>query len=175
MRSERLGLKRLGKRHVSTGAAVFLCAAVLGAAATPEGSGASLVLPDPCSLVPATLIASAFGARKAPLSTSTSVPNVNTCSWKNGQLTISVGYIALTNPAVPLTVTKVPAVPGGQYETYAGKKSQLTFIEGTAATGVYAAIRNYVRIPEKKLVAIANVLAHGLTGAGGSPSGVLTP
>ena len=170
-----MGLKRLGKWHVSIGAAAFLCVAVLGAAATPSGSGASLVLPDPCTLVPATMIASAFGARKAPMSTSTSVPNVDTCSWKNGQLTISVGYVALTNPAAPLSVTKVPAVPGGQYETYAGKKSQLTFIEGTAATGVYVVIRNYVRIPEKKLVAIAKVLAQGLTGIGGSATGVLTP
>jgi hypothetical protein len=172
---EGMALLCLWKRRVPTGIAVFACAAVLGSAATPAGSAERLVLPDPCSLIPASLIAAAFGVKKAPASTSTSVPNVETCSWNKGQLTISVGYTALTNPAAPLTVAKVPAVRGGQYETYPGKKSQLTFVEGTAATGTYVVIRNYVRVPEKKLVTIAKALAHELTGTGGSASGGLIP
>jgi hypothetical protein len=149
------------------------CCVALALMGTSVGSSASQVLPDPCALVPSALIASAFGTGKTPLSTSTFVTNVNTCSWKNGQLTLSVGYTALTNPAPPLTVSKVPGVPGGQYETYPGKKSQLTFVIGSAATGTYVVIRNYVKIPLKKLTKIAEAASQNLAGAGGSASGGL--
>ena len=99
------------------------------------------------------------GSRQAPASTSTAVINATTCSYKGGLLTISVGYTAITNPAPPSSVVKVAGLPNGQYETYAGSKaSELTFFKGTAASGTYVVIRNYARIPQKKLVKIAKTL-----------------
>jgi hypothetical protein len=169
-----MSTKRCSGREARHAVVTVLAAGALLVAAS-DASTAVTVLPDPCQLVPSALVASAFGTRHAPASSSTAVTNASTCSYKAGQLTVSIGYTALTNPAAPAKVTKVGGLPAGQYETYAGTKaSQLTFIKGAAANGIYVVIRNYGRIPLKKLVKIAKAVNAGLAG-GGSSTGTLIP
>jgi hypothetical protein len=154
------------------GVIAFACAACafLG---EPAALAAGSSLPDPCQIVPGPLIASAFGVKTAPPSTSTAVINATTCSYKGGMLTISVGYTALTNPAPPSSVVKVAGLSNGVYETFAGSTaSQLTFYKGDPATATYVVIRNYVRIPQKKLVKIAKTL-YGRIGSSGTSGGTL--
>ena len=140
---------------------VWLGASLLIALAGTAGANA-VAPPDPCSLVPAAVIASAFGS-KLPPSTTSVTPDASTCSYKNGQLTIEVGSTALTNPATPFKTVKVAGLPHGLYETYAHTtQSQIVFYEGTAATGTYAVLRNYARIPKAKLIKVAKALNTAL-------------
>jgi hypothetical protein len=137
-----------------------------------SGLAAPTDLPDPCTVVPSALIASAMGLKKAPPATLSTVTNVSTCAYKGGLLTISVGYTALTNPTPPATLSKVAGLPNGRYETYTGStQTEVTFVKGTTATGLYAVVRNFGRIPKKKLVKIAEALYKGLGSATGSGKG----
>jgi hypothetical protein len=159
------------------GVACLVGAAYVVLSGVPVASGARTAVPDPCQIVPKSLIAAAFGAKNAPPSTSTAVLNATTCSYKHGLLTISIGYTALTNPAAPLKTKKVAGLPHGLYETYSGTtQTAVTFINGTAATGLYGVVRNFGRIPEKKLEKIAKALSHGAGSAtGGASGGTLVP
>ena len=155
-------------------AALFSSVSVLAYAA--GAFAASADLPNPCQLVPSSLVASAFGVKHAPVATVASIPTATTCSYKHGLLTISVGSTAITNPARPATVVKVAGLPNSQYATFTDSKaSQLTFYEGTAASGTYVVIQNYARIPEKKLIKIAKAMSGKIAGGGGSSGGTLIP
>ncbi len=125
-------------------------------------------LPNPCALVAPAVIASAFGTKTAPPSSDAATSNTSTCSYKNGLLTIEVGYTALTNPAPPLKVTVVKGLPHGQLSVYAGNQRQIVFFRGTAANGLYVVIRNFAKIPPKKLEKLARTLNTSLSGVAGS-------
>jgi hypothetical protein len=157
-------------------ASAALAAACCLAAGAPVASAGRADLPDPCQIVPASLIASALGVKKAPAGTLVTVTNVSTCTY-GSILSISVGYTALANPQHPASQSKVPGVPNGLYETYAGStQTQITFVKGSAATGLYAVIRNFGRIPKKKLIKIAVAVSKGLGSTTGSaPGGTLVP
>jgi hypothetical protein len=172
-----MSLRMRSRGATGVGIVAFACAACAVLGGGPAALGARASLPDPCQIVPQPLIASAFGVKKAPPSTSTAVINATTCSYKGGMLTISVGYTALTNPATPLKTKKVPGLPNGLYETYAGTtQTGVTFFKGTAATGLYGVVRNFGRIPEKKLEKIAKALYRGSGPAsGGAAGGTLVP
>jgi hypothetical protein len=140
---------------------------LLGLAAT-AGAAAS-DLPDACTIVPISAVRSALGATKTPTSADAATSNTSTCSYDNGLLTIEIGYTALTNPFVPLHVTKVPVLPHGELSTFPHTtQTQLTFYRGSAATGLYAVIRSYGRIPAAKLEKLGVALNHGLVGVTGS-------
>ncbi len=153
------------------GAACGLSAASICLAAAGPATAGPAEIANPCQILPPSAIAAAFGVAHAPASTETSVTNVSTCSFKAGLLTISIGYTALTNPAAPLSTAKVAGIPSGLYETFGAKASQLTFNKGGAATGVYVVIRNYARIPKKKLVTLAKALYKRIDAGGSSGSG----
>jgi hypothetical protein len=165
--------RMLGKssRAGTVAAASIACALAFGA---PSASAARLDLPDTCAVVPAKLIASALGVKRAPPSTLARVTTTATCSYKGGQITVSVGYTALTNPAPPLKVKKVSGLPHGFYATYKNStQTQVSFYKGaSAATGIYGVVRNFARIPEKKLEAVAKALYAGISAAGGPPAAV---
>jgi len=162
--------------RVLLGGAAALAAVCFLAAAASAASAARADIPDPCSIVPASLIASALGTKQAPTGVLSSVTNASTCAYGR-LLSISVGYTAITNPSLPASHSKVPGVPNGLYETYAGTtQTQITFVKGSAATGLYAVIRNYGKIPKKKLIKIAVSLSKGLGSTQGTgPGGSLIP
>jgi hypothetical protein len=150
----------------------LLVAACLFAGGAAAGRAASSGLPNPCLAVPNTVIASAFGLRAAPASVLTSLPNLSTCSYARGELTVAVGFTALGNPLPPEHVTSVGALPSGRYETFAGTtQTELVFIEGSAKTGLYGVLRNFARIPEAKLIKVAQALIKGMGPAGANASG----
>jgi hypothetical protein len=159
-----------------TGVAMLGGVAALLVIGVPAGFGMRSDLPNPCQIVPTSLIASALGTKKAPPGTASAVTNVSTCNY-TGKLTISVGYTALTNPAPAVTEKAVPGLPHGTYEAFAGStQTEVTFFEGTAASGVYGVVRNYVKIPKAKLVKIAVALSKGTASLGGAaPGGSLVP
>jgi len=135
-------------------------------AAAPPG------LPDPCTAVPSADIAAAFGLKSAPPSTLATVRNVSTCSFGSGQLTVSVGYTTIANPAVPAQVTLVAGLPHGTFMTYKGStQSEILFYKGSAATGVYGVVRNFASIGKLKLETIAKALYSGMTGQPGTATG----
>jgi hypothetical protein len=148
--------------------AAIACAVVCLA---PSADATQADLPNPCALVAPAVIASAFGTKTAPSSSDVATSNTSTCSYKNGQLTIELGYTALTSPQAPIRTSVVKGLPHGQLYVYAGSRSQLVFYRGTAANGIYAVIRNFVKIPASKLEKIAKALnaqMTGLTGSGGA-------
>ena len=134
----------------------------------PSAGAMQADLPNPCALLAPAVIASAFGTKTAPSSSDAATSNTSTCSYKNGLLTIEVGYTALTNPAPPLKVTVVKGVPHGQLSVYAGNQRQIVFFRGTAANGLYVVIRNFAKIPPKKLEKLARTLNTSLSGVAGS-------
>jgi len=143
---------------------------VLALVLTVCGAASAANLPDPCTMVPAATIASAFGG-KAPAGTNAATTNTSTCSY-NGRLTVEVGLTALTNGETPLKTIKVSGLPHGVYSTYPHTtQTEIVFYEGTAATGTYVVIRNFAKIPEGKLVKIAKAVnasleSQGVTGSG---------
>jgi hypothetical protein len=149
-------------------AGCLLAAPALAAGATPA---------NPCELVPASVIARAFGVKKPPASTLSSVTNASTCSYKGGLLTVSVGSTALTNTATPLKESKVPGLANGIYETYEGSsQTEVTFYRGSANSGLYAVVRNFGHISGAKLAAVARALSTALASAGSAgPGGALLP
>ena len=155
-------------------AASALVVCVLAVAA-PTAAAARLDLPDPCALVAAKVIASAFGAKAAPAATSASGPTTATCSYKHGQLTISVGSTAITNIGTPAKVKAVPGLAHGVYEAFGGTiQTQVTFFKGAdPATAIYGVVRQFARVPEKKLEAVARAVYAGLSGSGGPQGGLL--
>jgi hypothetical protein len=149
---------------------------VLLGAIAPAAFSARTDLPNPCQLVSTSLIASVLGTKHPPTGMLASVTNVSTCTFGR-VLSISVGYTAITNPAAPATELKIAGIPGGLYETYTGsKQTEVTFIKGSAATGVYAVIRNFGKIPKTKLERVAVAVYKALGSASGSaPGGGLIP
>lgn len=148
----------------SVGAAIATAVLCLA----PSAGAMHADLPNPCALVAPAVIASAFGTKTAPPSSDAATSNTSTCSYKNGLLTIEVGYTALTNPAPPLKVTVVKGLPHGQLSVYAGNQRQIVFFRGTAANGLYVVIRNFAKIPPKKLEKLARTLNTSLSGVAGS-------
>lgn len=148
------------------GAAAFGATFLLGAVLAAVGARtATADLPNPCALIPAKTIASAFGAKTAPTSTNAATPDTSTCTYGNAKLTVEVGTRALTYPAPPLKTVKLPQLPHGLYYTYAHTtRSQIVFYEGTAAAGTYAVVSNFAKISETKLVKVALALNKALTG-----------
>lgn len=128
-------------------------------------AAAATSLVDPCAAVPSALIASALGVSEAPASNLASVMNVSTCNYGNGELTVSVGYTTIANPAPPAKVATVPGLPHGRYMTYArSTQTQIIFYQGTAATGIYGVVRNFAKIKKANLEAIARALNAGISG-----------
>jgi hypothetical protein len=162
-----LPVARLGRSVAIAGGTLLIFA---GHAVAADGS-----LPNPCELVSPSLVSSALGIKSAPVSRLSTVINVSTCAYKGGALTVSVGYTALTNPAPPATQAKVRGIPSGIFETYTGStQTEVTFFKGTAATGIYGVVRNFAKIPKKKLLKVAVALYNGLgSSSGGSPGGTL--
>ena len=141
--------------RVRVAAAALALGALLGAAAAAAETG----LPNPCQAVPGAEIASALRLKHAPASALATVPKLSTCSFAGGKLTVSVGFTTLPNPRVPAKVVRVHGLPGGTYRTYAGStQTEILFVKGPAATGVYGVVRNFVRISRQKLEAIAKAL-----------------
>lgn len=157
-------------RILGSGTAALALAGCLFAA--PAGLAARAAPPNACQLVGSSIIAAAFGVKKAPASTLSTITNASTCSYKGGLLTVSVGSTALTNTATALKTTKVPGLANGAYETYQGSsQTEVTFYRGSAAAGVYAVVRNFAHIPAPKLEAVAKALSTALATAGGNGSG----
>ena len=123
-------------------------------------------------MVPTADIVAALGTKLgsvAPILSS--VPNVSTCSYADGSLSISVGTTTIANPALPLKVVTVPGLPTGTYKTYKGStQTEIVFFKGSAATGTYGVVRNFVKIKQAKLKTIAIALYKGISGpaAGGA-------
>lgn len=173
-RRPRARLMTAGARLARGGAGLALTFGLLLSVVAPASALASL--PNPCSIVPGAVIASAFGVRTPPSATFASVPKVSTCAYGHGQLTVAVGFTVLGNPALPLRVVSVPGLPHGKYETYAGTtQSELIFVEGSTATGIYGVVRNYARIPESKLIKVAQALASALTSSNATPGADTQP
>ena len=157
----------------SGAAALALAGCLLAAPALAAGAAPATT----CALVPASVIAKAFGVKTAPASSVSSVTNASTCSYKGGLLTVSVGSTALTNTATPLKESKVPGLANGTYETYKGSsQTEVTFYRGSATTGLYAVVRNFGHISGPKLEAVARALSTALASAGSAgPGGTLLP
>ena len=143
-------------------AALLLAAVSGGLALVPTGAAAG-PLPNPCQVVSGPTIAAAFGITSAPPSTLTAITQSQTCSYRGGKLTISVGYTAIGNPAFPKTLMNVPGLPHGKFATYAGStQTQVSFYKGSAATGIYGTVRNTGKISKAHLEAIALALYQGI-------------
>ena len=157
----------------SGAAALALAGCLLAVPALAAGAAPA----NTCALVPASVIATAFGVKKAPASTLSSVTNASTCAYKGGLLTVSVGSTALTNTATPLKETKVPGLTNGIYETYKGSsQTEVTFYRGSATSGLYAVVRNFGHITGPKLEAVAKALSTALGSASSTgPGGTLLP
>lgn len=143
---------------------------VLGYALAQAGLGLAspAALPDPCAAVPSALVASALGVKHAPAFRLTSVNNTATCSYGTS-LTVFVGLTAIVNPALPLRVSAVAGLPHGSYMTFRGStQTEIRFVVGGTANGVYGVVRNYVRIPKPKLVKIAKALDAAMAGQSGT-------
>jgi len=107
-----------------------------------------------------------LGLKAAPASTLASLPNIETCSFAGGKLSLSVGFTTIANPALPLKIVTVPGLPNGTYRTYVGStQTEILFVKGAAATGIYGVVRNFVKIKQARLVTIAKALYAGI-GAG---------
>jgi hypothetical protein len=155
---------------------VALLSAVCLLAVAAQGSASTTALPNPCQLVPNGVIDSALGLKKPPAMLPSMTTNVSTCSYKGGLLTVAVGYTALTNPVPPATITTVPELANGNYETFRGTtQTEVTFFVGSASSGLYAVIRNFAKIPKKKLEKIAVALQKALGGTTGAPGTALIP
>ena len=157
VRGMRIGASRLGARaRFGMTLGLVGCALIgVGTASSQNTPG----LPDPCTAVPSADIVSALGLKHAPSSVLASVPNVETCAFANGKLSISVGYTTIANPALPLKSVAVPGLPTGSYRTYAGStQTEILFFKGTAASGVYGVVRQFVKIKQAKLETIAKAL-----------------
>jgi len=153
------------RRSALPAGALSVCALV------SAGGAAAAGLPNPCAAVPSAAIASALGLKHAPTSSLATLPKVTTCSFAGGKLTVAVGFTTLPNPAVPAKIVRVPGLPNGTYRTYAGStQTEVLFFKGTAATGIYGVVRNFVRIPKLKLEAIARALSAAITPAGRTQS-----
>lgn len=154
----------------------IVAVAIVGLVMVPVASARMTQLPDACGSVPSADVAAAFNSATPPASTEATVRNIQTCSFGSGQLTVSIGYTALGNPAIPVTVKSVPGLPHGEYMTYRGStQTEIVFYEGSAATGVYCVVRNYAKISKKNLTLIAqavNAALAGQTGTGAAPGGV---
>ena len=132
-------------------------------------------LPYPCGVVPTADIVAALGTKLGSVApVLSSVQNVSTCSYAGGSLSISVGTTTIANPALPLKVVTVPGLPTGTYKTYSGStQTEIVFVKGSAATGTYGVVRNYAKIKQAKLEAIAIALYKGIT-SGPTGSGTST-
>jgi hypothetical protein len=145
----------------------------------PAGSGAAQIpVSYPCGVVPKADIVSALGKKLGSVTpTEASVPKASTCAYGGEDLTISVGTTAIANPAAPLKVTKVAGLPNGNYWTYRGStQTQLSFLVGSAASGTYVVIRNFVKVPRPKLEKIAKAFYAGMSsGQAGIGAATTTP
>ena len=149
------GLVSHGSVWLGAALAIACCALVWATAGLAQGGG----LPDPCMAIPSADVMAALGLKRAPVANLASVPNIETCSVGNGDLSVSVGFTTIANPAMPLKVVSLSLVPNGTYRTYANStQTEVLFFKGTAAAGTYGVVRNYVKIKKKYLVAIAEAL-----------------
>ena len=170
VRRRRMSMFRIAK----TGLTAVAIACLATAWATASASAA----PDPCALVPAATVKAVFGGTATPTFVASATATTATCNYNNGKLTVEIGATALTNLAPALKTTKVKTIPHGVDPTFAhSTQTQIVFYEGSAANGTYIVIRNYVRIPEGKLLKIATVLNKALAGDtnSGSGGGIVSP
>lgn len=143
------------------------------ACVAPSLSTASVTdAPNPCTLIPAATAKAVFGGKTTPSFVASAGPTTATCNYENGKLTVEIGASAFTNGAPALKTVKLKNLPHGVYSTFPHTtQTQIVFYEGTAASGTYVVIRNFVRIPEAKLVKIATVVNKALGGATSSSAG----
>lgn len=151
---------------------VVIC---LGLALVGQGMASIAQVPDPCSAIPSSDVLSAFHVSKMPRATLSVVNTVQTCVYGQGQLTVSIGYSVIANPALPVTSVTVSGLPHGVFRTYSdSSQTEITFYTGTAATGVYGVVRNFAKIPKSKLITVAKALyaamAEQTGGTGGTGS-----
>jgi hypothetical protein len=160
--ASRAGHLSTGRRGARLGLVAGLACSALVVAAVASADGG---LPNPCTAVASGDVVSALGLKHAPASVLSSVPNIETCSFDRGALTVSVGFNTLANPAVPAKVVTVPGLPNGTYRTYTGStQTEILFVKGAVATGVYGVVRNFAKITEKKLTTVAKDLYAGISG-----------
>ena len=149
-------------RSLSIAACALACAAGPLAASSAAGRAD---LPNPCALVPVPAVESALHIHTAPTAIASTTPGAATCNYNNGKLTIEIGLTAYTNLAPTAKQITITTLPNGRYTTYAHTtQTQLVFIEGSTATGTYVVIRQFVRIPQAKLVKLGTVVNKLLTG-----------
>ncbi len=147
-------------------AALSLSIAVIGVG---SALGSVAGLPNPCTVVPSAEVATALGLKRAPSARLSAVNTTATCSY-GASLTLFVGYKAVVNPAPPAQVATVPGLAHGYYLTFKGStQTEVTFLYGSTASGVYGVVRNYVKVTKSRLEQIARVLYAGVSGASGSP------
>jgi hypothetical protein len=161
-------------RRVSAWVVAAAVGSLAALVAVGPSTGALRAIPNPCAAVPGNVVAKALGLKKAPVGAVTDVPGIETCNYPGIKLTIAVGSRALPNPAPAKTTENVSGLPHGRYTTYAGSKaSQVFFYTGSAATGVFAVLRNYGTIRKSKLEGFAKLLYASMKGAtaSGAPSG----
>ena len=110
------------RRLASPTSALAAAAALACVTLAWVGSAAAQnTLPYPCGVVPTADIIAALGTKLGSVApVLSSVPNVSTCSYAEGSLSISVGTTTIANPALPLKVVTVPGLPTGTYKTYRG-------------------------------------------------------
>jgi hypothetical protein len=118
--------------------------------------------------VPTATLQAALGAKSSPHGRLTQIMTSiqsESCSYAGGKLTLSVGYTAIGNPAMPAKLVPVPGIAHGTFATYAGSmQTQISFYVGSAATGTYGTVRSTGTITKKHLVAIARALARAVSG-----------
>jgi hypothetical protein len=146
-------------RSLAAATCTAACAVACAAGPLAASSAARTDVQNPCTLVPMAAVRAALHVRTAPTAVPSSVPNAMTCNYASGKLTIEIGLTAYKNLAPAAKQIKVATLPNGLYTTYAHTtQTQLTFIEGTAAAGTYVVIRQFTRVPQKKLVKLGTVV-----------------
>ena len=134
-----------------------LACAVGPLAATSAAARAGVA--NPCALVPAAAVESALHIHAAPTAIASTTPGAATCNYNRGKLTIEIGLTAYKNLAPAAKQITIASLPNGQYSTYAHTtQTQLVFVEGSTATGIYVVIRQFVRIPQAKLVKLGSLV-----------------
>ena len=158
----------------SAAATLSCCACVWVGGGVAQGATG---LPDPCRAIPSVDLNVALGLKQPPVSALASVPNVETCTFAKGRLSVSVGSTAIAYPARPLKVIPVPGLPDGTYRTFAGStQTEIIFFKGGSTAGIYGVVRNFASIKQRLLERIAKALFAAVGQGSGrqtTPSGQL--
>jgi hypothetical protein len=165
--SMRAQLRTQRRAYLRVSAAVFVCAGALfalGSVALAPAALAAGPLPNPCTAVPGSAIAAAFGIASPPFALLSVVRTTETCTYSHAGviLTLFVGYSSIGQPGTVKQALAVPKLPHGLYDTFTNTaQRQVTFYKGTAASGIYGIVRTNRTVTKARLEALARTLYAG--------------